>query len=463
MRSNRPSGPLLAALGVLFVAAVPSVAQDSQYWNIQYGPVGQLLGGQVVGSTRDLSATYYNPGGLGLAEDPDFLLSVQAFRAESVSTKPLDGSRFPIVSATSYGSFPGFFAAAFPESWLGDETRLAFSLLTRQEFNVRIDERAAAPIGATDAYGIEALVDQRMSETWGGLTLSRKVGRSVGIGATLYGVNRTQRTRKEQSLQFVSPGLSGASVLAVNDFNYYEWRMLAKLGLAWEGDKVRLGLAVTTPSAALFGSGSALITNSVTGIDLNGDGRPDSVLSNGTAPSLDAHYQSSWSVAGGGAWRHGSLQLHASGEWFAATGYFDVMNGPATEGTGLQLTVAQDLQAVFNGGIGAEYWFGGIQAGRSARGTAVYGSFSTDFTASPDVIANEASTSSMNLYHITGGTSFDSGSSRFSLGVSYSFGRRQSTFGLIGVPPGVPVLGEGRPIENRYGRWTFMLGYLFGN
>ena len=181
MRSNRPSGPLLAALGVLFVAAVPSVAQDSQYWNIQYGPVGQLLGGQVVGSTRDLSATYYNPGGLGLAEEPDFLLSVQAFRAESVSTKPLDGSGFPIVSATSYGSFPGFFAAAFPESWLGDETRLAFSLLTRQEFNVRIDERAAAPIGATDAYGIEALVDQRMSETWGGLTLSRKVGRSVGI------------------------------------------------------------------------------------------------------------------------------------------------------------------------------------------------------------------------------------------------------------------------------------------
>ena len=226
---------------------------------------------------------------------------------------------------------------------------------------------------------------------------------------------------------------------------------------------MRLGLAVTTPSAALFGSGSALITNSVTGVDLNGDGRPDSVLSNGTAPSLDAHYQSSWSVSGGAAWRHGSLQLHASGEWFAATGHFDILNGPATEGTGLQLTVVQDLQAVFNGGVGAEYWFGGMQAGSRARGTAVYGAFSTDFTASPDVIANEASTSSMNLYHVTGGTSFDVGSSRFSLGVSYSFGSRQRTFGLAGVPPGVPVIGEGRPIESRYGRWTFMLGYLFSN
>jgi hypothetical protein len=461
MRSLGTSRSLLTGLAALLAAALPAAAQDSQYWNIQYGPVGQLLGGQVVGSSRDLSATYYNPGGLGLADDPDFLLSVQGFKAENLSTEALDGSAFPVQSVTSYGSFPGFFGAAFPESWLG-ETRLAFSLLTRQEFNVHIDERAAAPLGAPDAYGIEAMVDQRMSEVWGGLTVSRKVGRNIGIGATLYGVNRTQRTRQEQSLQSVS-GLAGASVLAVNDFNYYQWRMLAKLGVAWEGDAVRLGLAVTTPSAALFGSGSALVTNSVTGLDINGDGLPDSALSNGTAPSLDAHYQSSWSVAGGAAWRRGSLQLHASGEWFAATGFFDVMNGPATEGTGLQLTVVQDLKAVFNGGVGAEYWFGGVQAGLRAHGTAVYGAFSTDFTASPDIIANEASTSSLNLYHLTGGTSFDVGSSRFSLGVAYSFGSRERTFGLVGVPPGVPVLGEGKPIRNGYGRWTFMLGYLFGN
>ena len=86
-----------------------------------------------------------------------------------------------------------------------------------------------------------------MSETWGGLTLTRTVGRRFGIGATLYGVNR-RRARAGAEPAVRSPGLAGASVLAANDFNYYQWRMLGKLGLAWEGDMVRLGLAVTTPA-----------------------------------------------------------------------------------------------------------------------------------------------------------------------------------------------------------------------
>ena len=103
----------------LLVPAVPIAAQDAQYWDIQYGPVGQLLHGQVVGSTRDLSATYYNPGGLSLGEDPDFLLSVQAFKRQNVTTTPVDGGEFLDVSDTEWGNFPGFVAFAFPESWLG--------------------------------------------------------------------------------------------------------------------------------------------------------------------------------------------------------------------------------------------------------------------------------------------------------------------------------------------------------
>ncbi len=70
---------VLAAAAILLLTAASASAQDAQYWNIQYGPVAQLLGGQVVGSTRDLSATYYNPGGLGLAREPGFLFSVQGF------------------------------------------------------------------------------------------------------------------------------------------------------------------------------------------------------------------------------------------------------------------------------------------------------------------------------------------------------------------------------------------------
>jgi len=45
-------------------------ARTRSNWTLQYGPVAELLGGVVVGTTRDLSATYYNPGAPALAKDP---------------------------------------------------------------------------------------------------------------------------------------------------------------------------------------------------------------------------------------------------------------------------------------------------------------------------------------------------------------------------------------------------------
>jgi hypothetical protein len=215
--------PFLTLAGfVAFLALATSVsAQDAHYWDIQYGPVGQLLGGQVVGSSRDLSATYYNPGGLILGEDPDFLLSVNAFKRQNLTTKPVSGGPFLSVSDTEWGTFPGFFGAAFPESWLGDRTRVAFSLLTRQQSIQRIDQRFVGNEPTTGArYGVETLYDQRMYETWGGLTFSRRLGESWGLGGTLYGVYRSQRTRSEQNLQLTGPTGNGLSALVVNDFDY---------------------------------------------------------------------------------------------------------------------------------------------------------------------------------------------------------------------------------------------------
>jgi hypothetical protein len=92
---------LSSALAGLSLLATRVAAQDAQYWDIQYGPVGQLLGGQVVGSARDLSATFYNPGGLAFGEEVDFLLSVQAFRRQSIATKPVGGGEFLSIDSSS--------------------------------------------------------------------------------------------------------------------------------------------------------------------------------------------------------------------------------------------------------------------------------------------------------------------------------------------------------------------------
>jgi hypothetical protein len=151
------------------------------------------------------------------------------------------------------------------------------------------------------------LYDQRMNEQWGGLTLSRRIGDRWGLGATLYGSYRGQRTRFEQNLQLAYLDGQGVSALVVNDYDYSHWRILGKLGLAWEGDTFR-GAALTTPAAGLFGSGSLGFTRSATGVDVTGEGVPDTILANGLDEDVDSTYESSWAFAGGGAWRRGSVR-----------------------------------------------------------------------------------------------------------------------------------------------------------
>ena len=71
-------------LGATVLLAAPAVAQDSQWWTNQYGNRARLLGGAVIGSSRDLSAVYYNPGGLAVVDEPDALLTGYVFELDNI-------------------------------------------------------------------------------------------------------------------------------------------------------------------------------------------------------------------------------------------------------------------------------------------------------------------------------------------------------------------------------------------
>jgi len=64
-----------------------SFSQTTHYWNIQYGTRSTLLGGAVIGSVSDLSATYYNPGAVALFEDTKFILSAEAYQFDNYTVK----------------------------------------------------------------------------------------------------------------------------------------------------------------------------------------------------------------------------------------------------------------------------------------------------------------------------------------------------------------------------------------
>jgi hypothetical protein len=440
------------SLSVALFCSLPLVAgaQDSQYWTLQYGPVAELLGGVVVGSSRDLSATYYNPGALALTKDPSLLASVESFEATRIKATPTP----PVLDFenTSVRPSPTLFAFAFPRSWTGSHT-LALSGLTRQDFDVRVDNWQ---VGPSPRAGGESLFDQNLNENWFGLSWAHTAGERFGVGLTTYVAYRGQRTRKETSGEAALSDSQGAAALLVEDFDYSNYRLLWKAGVSTQRESWDLGLTVTTSSVALFGSGSASYTRSTVGANLGAGPVVDVNVQH--SADLQSHYQSPWSVAGGGAYRTGPNTFHATVEWFGKVPGFDVLDtGPFVSdpaAASLLKRLHQEAKSVVNFGFGFQH--------KVSERFAYYGAFTTDYTFNEQSDAGTNSLSTWNIYHVTAGTSLTVGSVKVTMGGAYAFGSDDRSISTLLVPPGgVPVLTP-VPFDVKYSRIRVLVGFDFG-
>ena len=141
------TGLFSAALIVLLITAGRIHSQDSHYWNIQYGTRSTLLGGAVIGSVSDLSATYYNPGAVALFPEPKFILSAKIYELNKI--KIVDGAGAgKDLDFSSIVPSPSFVAFNLDFDWLG-EGSLALSILTRQSMNFEFSTRR---IVTTDVF-----------------------------------------------------------------------------------------------------------------------------------------------------------------------------------------------------------------------------------------------------------------------------------------------------------------------
>ena len=191
MRSSSELAVLIVGvLWLVSVAVTPLIAQDTHYWNDQYGPKSMLLGGAVIGSVNDMSATYYNPGALGYIEQPELLLSANVYRSNLLTIKDGAGEGIDL-ETTDFNPLPNMLAGAFRWKWLG-ENKLAYSLLTRYRFNAelrggrvgRVDVLPWSPGEEDFAGGL--LNNKDVKELWAGLTWARGTQGRVGFGITQY-------------------------------------------------------------------------------------------------------------------------------------------------------------------------------------------------------------------------------------------------------------------------------------
>jgi hypothetical protein len=447
---------------LLALLASPAAAQDTNYWNIQYGTRATLLGGAVIGSVSDLSATYYNPGAVALFEDPRFILTAKIYEQNSLTVENAAGPGADLTSS-SISPSPSFVAAALRFRWL-QGNKVAISILTRQRMNTDATTRRIAtfdvlPTNPGDedfAGGIS--IGQEVEEDWVGVTWARAIGTRVGVGVTPYVAYRHEKWRRETLIQVLQSGGGDlASSTNIRTFEFQNYRMLAKFGVGVDLRPATFGATVTTPGANVAGTGSRGYHSFVNGFDLDGNGTPDSYFASNYQDDVSSTYHSPWSVGIGGSYDFGKIVVHASAEWFAAVDQFDVLETvPFTvQSTGQVVTNALtlELRSVTNFGIGVDYRLGE---------TVVSGGVITDKSAFEPGTATNIALSRWDLIHISGGATFNVAGSEIALGVSYAFGSEDVPQPVaLALPNGTLAVGNGEIYNFRERRIKFLFGFNF--
>jgi hypothetical protein len=413
---------LLLAVSVACVLCTAASAQDAHYWNLHYGTRSTLLGGAVIGSVEDLSATFYNPGALGLSREGGLILSANVYDANFLTLKGT-GEYDRSVSTFAFTPAPSLVAGRLSRDST-DVNRLSYSLITRQRSNYTLRSRnvenpeSLPGFTGPVEFSNEAIIDQSLSDVWAGVTWSRALSPDIGVGVTMYGTFRTQSRRLSQEVVGVDSSML-RSYGVITDFDYYHVGLALKAGISLDYGDWSAGATVTTPRLGLFGSGSSSVEARNGGFDTDGDGTPDDVLAADYQEDLSSGYQSPFSVGAGVAYRTGAWRFDFSAEWFSAVKRFSILSPAAfvgqNPGRTYEYEISTSYESVINYGFGAEYkagsrnsWFLSVIRDHSAASSgSTFAQVNLDFT------------------HVTGGTMFSLGAIRLTLGAGWMFGSGQ--------------------------------------
>lgn len=431
-------------------------AQDTHYWNLQYGTRSTLLGGAVIGSVTDIAATYYNQAAPALFPKPEILLSGKVYQYSSLKLKN-GGGLGKDLEFSAVEAAPSIFAGSFTFDWLGDNS-LSYSILTRQHMNYSIEGRrgGVSETNPDNLVGRELISDQDLSDLWIGLTWSKKISSNISIGVSPYISVRNQRTRKHvynETLNSTNGDVSAG--IFTQQFEYKIVSLMAKIGVAAIFDPLTLGLTITTPYLTISGNGSSLLNIINTGSGT--DSSTYFIVNNQL--EVVAAYHTPLSIGFGLGYKIGKHRIHFSAEWFDAVFKYDVLETEdfvgQSNGKTYENRVNTEAKNVLNYGIGGEFYL--------KEKLWLYISFVTDFTASTPNTKTNLGVSTWDIFHLSSGVLFSVGRSEITVGANYAFGN-EKLLGQVNLPEsGISndlddILAN---TEMNYMRIKFLLGFSF--
>ena len=411
-------------LPVLFLALLltpgPTSAQDAHYWTLQYGTRAELLGGLVVGSIKDLSSTFYNPGAVAYSTDQSLLFTTDAFEFSNLIIHVTENLSVDL-SDTKAVKSPGMFAIRFPFEVIGGN-QISVSYLTRQQFEMNFSNNHVTSWwdpgwgSGDESFTGEFKFDENMQDTWVGVSWAKEVTDRMALGATLYGAYRSQNTRIQTILQGKQVDGPGASATFIRDYSFWNVRTLLKAGASFDYRPLAFGVALTLPSINFFGEGKSFYDDSVVNIDLNGDDIRDSYLTSNYQEGLPSTYESAASIAIGASYGYRTTTFHFSAEYFGRTDTYHILETEdfrsQTTGDTFTADVTGGMNEVFNFGVGLDHRF--------SEGFSLYGGFTTDRSGWRSDV--NTTFTSWDLYHATLGSAFRAFEIDWTIGLGFSFG-----------------------------------------
>ncbi len=433
-------------------------AQDSHQWNLFPGNEASLLGAASVAGINDFSTAFYNPGNLGNL-NKKFSLNGNLFSAQEIKAYNAAGENndiytaaFSIIPNMTAGHLPinidpkGQFGYIIFEKEFDD---LSYSYIKQETTDlipeVDLGENFPKLFSDKEFYSGEFSYDKYLTEYWAGISWGRAT-KHWGIGITLFSAFRSQRNTFElRSLAADTENDVAVTTSFKYSLEYFDARILMKLGLVYIEENFNFGLTFTTPSAHIYGSGDLGGNITSTGIFFRDENNqaygPYDFIATNKERDLPTNYSSPFSFAVGFTKRFKDMQIGIGAEYFARikpkivvapnNTHFVIIN-PSNEdlsanGKLILLTTYQQSKPIFNFGIS-------INKKLSEKITS-YFNFRTDYSTVVDnsdefiYVNNEA----WNIYHITLGAMYKAKKTLIGTSIQYSFSRDKNIIGFTNL------------------------------
>jgi len=444
------------------------VSQTGYYWTQQYGTRSILLGGAVIGGVEDLGAVYYNPGRLAIIENPAFLINSNVYELNEISVEDAVGERANLAKS-NFSGIPSFVAGTFRLKFAKNHN-FAYSILVRNlvdlsfTFRDEITGDIIEEYPGEETFEGEIEYNNRLKEQWFGLTWSYALNPRFSVGVTMNIVKSNQNRGNLIHLRTLTEAEEVAMYKYHRSYDFSAFKLLWKVGLAWELEKVYLGLSITTPSIGLINNASYTYQryfSGVQGVSLDKD-----IYENSYQDGLTSKYETPLSIGIGSSFPLGNHKIHISGEWYSHIPRYTMIRANdhigQTTGDTIRFHVLGEMESVVNLGIGAEIYL--------SPKVSLYGSFNTDFSAIPKNVAGFTSQMDefhnswfrTNLYHFGMGVNLQFRGTQITLGSNYAGASQKFT-----RPIDFPHEGDDNIFEQngdatfKWSRWRFVLSFSF--